>query len=444
MLSRRRAMAQTATVVPGRVGDDAVQVVVLDRTRKPESSVTIAAIVVATKGLIMVGELNRALSSRRRTLPALALGLAFTPVIISGASAASPVGLGTADSFALLGGSTITNTGPTTITGDIGLCCTGLATPGFGSVTQPGGGQYVGPGTLAATAQNDLDIAYANAAGQAVTNTVPVDLSLSGTPANPLLPGVYQSTAHGALQINTGLTLDFQGNPNAVFIFQGTALTTAAGTGGSVNIVNGGATASACNVYWQLSDATQGVTLGTSSAFKGTTMALGASVLGSGATVQGRILTRRSKAVTLDTNTITRPICAGAAGASPSGSTPGGSPGGSTPGASGPSANAETGSGTARLSGPTRPVRGPFTVTVTGRRIKRVVFYIDGRRVKTVRATAGRTKFKLRVNPRNQSRRVHRITARVTFTTSSRTPSRVLRLAYRRQPAAAPRPRFTG
>jgi hypothetical protein len=253
------------------------------------------------------------------------LAVALAALVSSSASAASPVSLATADSFALLAGSTITNTGPTTITGDIGLCCTGLATPGFGSVTQPGGTQYVGPGTRAATAQDDLDIAYANAAGQAVTNTVPVDLSLSGTPANPLLPGVYQSAAHGALQINTGLTLNFQGNPNAVFIFQGTALTTAAGAGGSVNIVNGGATASACNVYWQLSDATQGVTLGTSSAFKGTTMSLGASVLGSGATVMGRILTRRSKAVTLDANTITRPVCAGASGATPGGSTPGGS-----------------------------------------------------------------------------------------------------------------------
>jgi hypothetical protein len=213
-----------------------------------------------------------------------------------------------------------------------------------------------------------------------------------------------------------------------------------------VNIVNGGAAPSSCNIYWQLSTDAQGVTLGTSSAFKGTTMSLGASVLGSGATVMGRILTRRSKAVTLDANTITRPVCAGASGATPGGSTPGGStPGGSTPGATPTGeAGAAAGTGTAQLSGPSRPVRGPFTVTVTGSKIKTVVFYVDGRRVKTVGAKRGRNKFKLTINPRGQSRRVHRVTARVTFTTASRTASRRLRLTYVRAPAAATRPRFAG
>jgi hypothetical protein len=388
----------------------------------------------------------------------LLLMLALVAVHATSASAASPVGLGTADSFALLGGSTITNTGPSVVSGDIGLCCSGLATPGFGSLTQPSGAQYVGPGSVAASAQDDLDVAYANAAGQAVTNTVPVDLSLTGTSANPLLPGVYQTTAHGALQINTGLTLDFQGDPNAVFIFQGTTLATAVGAGGSVTIVNGGSTPSTCNIYWQLSDETQGVTLGAASAFKGTTMALGASVLGTGATVQGRILTRRSKAVTLDANTITRSPCfaatptGGGSGETPTPSTSTPSPVppasvprptdaavGATPGVT-PASGAA--SGTSHLSGPSGPVSGPFTVTVTGHAIHSVVFSIDGRRVTIVHAKPGRSKFKLTINPRHQGRGVHRVTARVTFRGHAKKTT--LRLTYRRPPSLTRSPRFTG
>ena len=404
---------------------------------------------------------------RLRAVSAVALALAMTPLLAGGAFAASPVPLGTADSFAVLAGSTITNTGPTTITGDIGLCCTGLATPGFGSVTQPAGARYVGPGTVAATAQDDLDVAYANAAGQAVTNIVPVDLSLTGTPANPLRPGVYQSTSRGALQINTGLTLDFQGDPNAVFVFQGTTLITAVGAGGSVNIVNGGAAPSSCNIYWQLADATQGVTLGTSSAFKGTTMSLGASVLGTGATVEGRILTRRSMAVTLDSNTITRTGCfappagGGGTGATPATSTPTPvSPQPTSPTPTSPAAPTSTPTpvstpprpaaqatmrpGIARVSGPSAAVRRPFTVSVTGRSIRSVVFYIDGRRVGARYARPGRRKFNLTIDPRGQTRRVHRVTARVTFAPASRTPRTELTLTYRRPPATAIPPRFAG
>ena len=250
-----------------------------------------------------------------------------------------------------------------------------------------------------------------------------------------MLPGVYASTSRGALQINTGLTLDFRGDPNAVFIFQGTALRTAAGVDGSVNIVNGGATPSTCNIYWQLSTDATGVTLGAGSAFKGTTMALGASVLGTGATVEGRILTRRSKAVNLDTNTITRTACAAP--------TPAPAPTGiPTPTSiAAPTSGARP--GTAKLSGPSSPVKGPFSVSVTGRAIKKVVFYVDGKRADTVYAKPGRRKFKLTINPAGQSRGVHRVTAKVTFTTASGTPRTTRRLTYRRA-FPAPRPQFTG
>jgi hypothetical protein len=389
----------------------------------------------------------------RRAGLLLVAGLACTA---GTAQAATPVPLGTADSYALLAGSTITNTGSTTISGDIGLCCTGIAVTGFGpganQVNQPAGAQYIGTGSPAAAAQDDLDVAYFNAAGQAVTNTVPVDLSLSGTPATPLLPGVYESTAHGAFQINTGLTLDFQGDPNAVFVFQGTSLVTAVGPGGSVTIVNGGASPSACNIYWQLSDATQGVTLGTSSAFKGTTMSLGASVLGTGATVEGRILTRRSMAVNLDTNTITRSACSSATPA------PGtAAPGADAPGAAGPGDEAATAGpgtspssrGTATLTpgspaspgSPRARCRTGFLASVRGTMIRRVVFRIGGKRI------ASRTgpRFRVYVTPAAGTRGV--LTARVSFRDATR--ARTLTFAYRACAAAVLRPapgpsQFTG
>ena len=405
--------------------------------------------------------MSRPIRLRQTRLAGLVLtgSLAVAPMLAGSAFAAAPVPLGTADSFALLAGSTITNTGPTTITGDIGLCCTGLATPGFGSLAQPSGAQYVGPGTVAATAQDDLDIAYDYAAGQAVTQTLGVDLSLAGTPANPLLPGVYQSTSRGTLQINTGLTLDFQGDPNAVFIFQGTDLVTAVGPAGSVNIVNGGATPSSCNIYWQLSSDTQGVTLGTGSAFKGTTMALGASSLGTGATVEGRILTRRSKAVTLDTNTITRSPCRAASATPPAagtmpaaGTTPAA---GSTPPASttprprmivppASSSTLPTRNGTARLRRTPRAglqsCTEGFTARVRGRQIKRVVFRLDGTRI----ASRRRSPFQVYVPARAGS---HMLTARVMFKDATR--ARTLKLGYRICSAIALHPRrgpsqFTG
>jgi hypothetical protein len=390
--------------------------------------------------------------SASRALTLCALTLASTSVLAGTAQAASPVPLATADSFAVLAGSTITNTGPTTIAGDIGLCCTGTQTPGFGSLIQPRGALYVGTGGVAATAQNDLDLAYANAAGQPVGRTLPVDLSLSGTPATPLLPGVYASTAHGALQINTGLTLDFQGDPNAVFVFQGTTLTTATGAPGSVRIVNGGSAPSACNIYWQLSSSATGVTLGSGSAFKGTTMALGASVLGTGATVEGRILTRRSKAVTLDANTIAQGPCAAptAAGGGTGAQTPSPTPTTvpaitPTPISTSPISTSaiSTTPATAHIAGPSGPVAGPFTVAVTGKGIAKVIFRIDGRRVRTVHAKPGRSKFTLKIDPRRQSHRLHRIVARVTFKTPGRTGT-TLRLIYRRPPARARPPQFAG
>jgi len=392
-------------------------------------------------------------------LVALSLALALTLAFARSAPAATAVPLGTADSFALLAGSTITNTGATTISGDIGLCCSGAAIANTGTITQPSGATYIGTGSPAFQAQADLTAAYDSAATQAPTAITPVELS--NTSATALTPGVYDSVSAGGggvFGITNDLYLDFLGDPNSVFIFRATSVVT--GTDSRVFVTNAGGATTACNVFWRLSDPTQGVTLGVNSSFLGTALALGQSTLNSGATVNGRILTRDSKQVTLDNNTITRIGCAPPASSgggdgsgtatepadtspaptdtstdSPPASTPTPTPtGSSTP---------TRPSGFARLTAPNGPVSGPFRVSVTGRGIKAVAFFVDGRWVRTVLTIPGRTKYTHTINPRGQSMKVHRVTARVIFAPTTRSTSTSLRGIYWRA-RSSHAPQFTG
>jgi hypothetical protein len=208
------------------------------------------------------------------------------------APAQAPVDLGSAGNFAVLAGSTVTNTGATVVTGDLGVS-PGTAVTGF----LPGivnGTQYTGVDSAAVQAQEDLTAAYNDAAGQS-TGPVTVAGNLGG---QTLYPGLYKSTS--SLEISSGdLTLDAQGDANAVFIFQmGSTLTTT--TGRQVILTNG---AKASNVYWQVGSS---ATLGTYSVFKGNILALASITLNTGATLDGRALAQTG-AVTLDTNTITVP-----------------------------------------------------------------------------------------------------------------------------------------
>lgn len=216
-----------------------------------------------------------------------ALGLAGIVIAVT------TVNLGTADNFAVLAGSTITNTGSSVINGDIGLS-PGTAVTGFPPGTL-NGTQHVANST-AVQAQTDLTAAYNNATGQTPVSTVPTELG--GTTKTA---GVYDSVA-GTFGITGTLTLDAESNPNAVFIFK-TASTLI--TAGSSNIVlaNG---AQACNVFWQVGSS---ATLGTNSTFKGNILALTSATLTTGANVEGRVLARNG-AVTLDASTITKATCA--------------------------------------------------------------------------------------------------------------------------------------
>jgi hypothetical protein len=211
----------------------------------------------------------------------------------SGATGAPrPVPLGTADSFAVLAGSGITNTGPTVVTGDLGTYPTPTMT-GTGSLTIHGknhAGDAVTQG-----AKTDLVTAYNKAAGKGPTTAITADLG-----GQNLSPGVYNSGS--SIGLTGTLTLNAHGNKNATFIFQaGSSLTTASAS--DVKLVNG---AQACNVYWQVGSS---ATLGTGSNLRGTILALTSITLTTGATVEGRVLARNG-AVTLDTNTITKSTCA--------------------------------------------------------------------------------------------------------------------------------------
>ena len=202
-----------------------------------------------------------------------------------GAQTAPP--LGVAGSFAILGGSTVTNTGASIIVGDVGLF-PGTSITGFppGIIT----GTVQINNAVAQQAQSDLTTAYNNLAGQAF-NTDLTGQNLGGL---TLTPSVYRFST--SAQLTGTLTLDAQGNPNAVFIFQiGSTLTTASNA--RVQVINGG---SNCNVFFQIGSS---ATLGTGTQFAGNILALSSITANTGSTVSGRLLARNG-AATLDTNNV--------------------------------------------------------------------------------------------------------------------------------------------
>lgn len=202
-------------------------------------------------------------------------------------AAEAPVALGTAGTYSVLGGQTVTNTGPSALSGNLGVS-PGTAITGFPPGTV-GGATHAGD-AQAAQAQSDLVIAYNDAAGRAATAIVAGDLV-----GQTLTAGVYKSTS--SLALSGTLTLDGQGNPNAVFIFQmASTLTTASAS--NVNLING---AQASNVFWQVGSS---ASLGTTSSFTGTIMALTSITVTTGTVVKGRALAHNG-AVTLDNNTFT-------------------------------------------------------------------------------------------------------------------------------------------
>lgn len=205
-------------------------------------------------------------------------------LVPASALAATDPGLGAAGNFAVLAGTTVTNTGPSWITGELGVS-PGSAVTGFPPGTS--GVQHKGDSN-ATTAQTNLTAAYVNAAAQPCPGTNNfTGVNLGG---KNLVPGVYCQTTAPTL---TGtLTL----NGSGIYIFQiGSTLITASSA--RVVLIGG---AQPCQVFWQVSSS---ATIATSTTFIGTIMALTSIAMQTGATLNGRALARNG-AVTLDTNRI--------------------------------------------------------------------------------------------------------------------------------------------
>lgn len=228
-------------------------------------------------------------------------GAALCALALFSAAALAAVAppLGNATSFAVIGASAVTNTGPSVITGDLGISPSNASSvTGF----PPGlvvGSTHFADG-VALAAQNDVTAAYNTLAGQSCNSTVSADLG-----GSTLVSGTY---CNGSSMGLTGtLTLDAQGNPNAVFVFQiGSTLTTASNS--VVRLINGG---QSCNVFWQVGSS---ATLGTSTTFVGNILALTSIGLLTGASTDGRVIARTG-AVTMNGNAVT--VCSLASATAP-------------------------------------------------------------------------------------------------------------------------------
>src|SRR5688572_21033412 len=194
-----------------------------------------------------IGKTN-GVNGRKRIVLCLAIGLA-TGLALPGdnaAAAQAPVALRSAGNFAVLAGATVTSTGGTRVNGDLGVW-PGTAVVGFAGIVPGGPGTVNGTihagDAVAQTAQGDLTTAYNDAAGRSLDAVIVANADLGG---RTLAPGLYKSS--GTLAITGNLTLDGQGDPNAIFIFQAaSSLNTAAG---SQVLLSG--EAKAANVFWQV------------------------------------------------------------------------------------------------------------------------------------------------------------------------------------------------
>ncbi len=382
---------------------------------------------------------------------AVAASCAF--LALPAAAQAAAVDLGTASPFVVLGGQEVSNTGPSLLNGDLGVS-PGTSLPGFQFATV--NGTTHNNDAVAAQAQSDLTAAFDVAAAEPLN--IGGDLSTQDLAGKTLLAGAYGFTSDA--QLSGTVTFDAQNDPNAQFVVKvGSQLTT--GSGSAVVLANG---ANPCNIYWKVDTAV----LGSTTAFQGNVLALTSISLNNGASVIGRMLARNGT-TSLINNTLNNSSCRSTStppgGTPPGGTPPGGTPpGGTTPGGTTPGTpTTPPGTGSSPGTGNQAPpesrttvrtrngsailrrtpggsCRDGFRARVRGKKIKRVVFSMDGKRI------SSRSKSPFAVFVRGSAGR-HKVTARVTFTDATR--AKTLKLGYRACSSALLQPRrgpsqFTG
>jgi hypothetical protein len=219
------------------------------------------------------------------------MAVAFAAVFFEPDPALAQAYLGTNLSpFAVLAGTTVTCTGASNITGNVGVS-PGSATVGF--PTPCAGVPIIPPASD--PAQANLLTAYNTLAAQPCSSTVGPDLV-----GLTLVQGVY-CVGGAPTNLSGTLLLDAQGNPNAVWVFRMSS-TLITSSGSTVSVINGG---NQCGAQWQVSSS---ATLGSGTTFLGNILALTSITLDIGSNLTGRALARNG-AVTLDTNNVSFAAC---------------------------------------------------------------------------------------------------------------------------------------
>lgn len=229
---------------------------------------------------------------RSRILKTLTTVSVFVFFISTAFAQQASVQIGDTKNFAILAGSTITNTGSTVVYGDIGLF-PGTSFTGSADIVLDGKIHLTN--TDASKAKDALTLAYNDVAGRTPVTIIATELG-----GQTLLPGVYASES-GTFEITGTLTLDAKGDNDAMFIFQ-MASTLVTASNSNVELIND---ATSCGVYWQVGSS---ATLGVNSKFVGRIYASESITLNNGAKVTGQLLAMTG-AVTLDKNVVSNQLC---------------------------------------------------------------------------------------------------------------------------------------